>query len=115
MADLTVEQYISQQTEPQQMLLNALHQFIKKTAPELQESIKWGFPSYAGKSNVCYLAAQKNHVNLGFYEGGLLPDAGKLLEGTGAKMRHVKVRSLNEIAEKPLAELIREAVAFQHK
>jgi hypothetical protein len=113
MADNPVAAYVLQQPKAQQELLNALHQLIKKTAPELQESIKWGMPSYGSKSNVCYLAAQKKHVNLGFYEGGLLADNGKLLEGTGAKMRHVKIRSLNDIRVKPLAGLIREAVAFQ--
>ena len=32
-------------------------------------------------------------VNLGFYQGAGLPDPQALLEGTGARMRHVKLRS----------------------
>jgi len=114
MANKTVAQYVLQQPEAHQQLLNELLSLIKTTAPELQESIKWGMPSYGGKSNVCYLAPQKNHVNLGFYEGGLLVDPDKLLEGTGAKMRHIKIRTLKDIREKPLAALIREAADFQN-
>lgn len=39
-------------------------------------------------------------VNLGFYKGTDLPDPEGLLEGTGSKLRHVKVRSLDD-AERP--------------
>ena len=35
-------------------------------------------------------------VNLGFYQGVGLADPEGLLEGTGAKMRHVKIRSLDD-------------------
>jgi hypothetical protein len=39
-----------------------------------------------------YLAPQRAWFNLGFFHGALLPDPLGLVEGTGAKMRHVKVR-----------------------
>jgi hypothetical protein len=53
----------------------------------------------------------KNWVNLGFYKGADLPDPSGLLEGTGKKLRHVKVRSLED-AEKPeIRRLIEEALA----
>ena len=31
-------------------------------------------------------------MNVGFYEGASLPDPAGLLEGTGKRMRHVKLR-----------------------
>ncbi len=58
-----------------------------------------------------YLMAQNNWVNLGFFQGADLPDPAGLMEGTGKKMRHVKVRSL-ETAEQPqLRTLITAALA----
>ena len=39
-----------------------------------------------------YILPHANWINLGFYKGADLPDPNGLLEGTGAKMRHVKVR-----------------------
>jgi len=39
---------------------------------------------------------QKSHVNLGFYHGASLNDPAGLLEGTGKKLRHVKVRNMSE-------------------
>ena len=47
-----------------------------------------------------YVLPYKSWVNLGFYKGVALPDPEGLLEGTGAKMRHVKCRSLAD-AERP--------------
>jgi hypothetical protein len=38
-----------------------------------------------------YVAAFKDHVNLGFFFGALLPDPARLLEGTGKRGRHVKL------------------------
>ena len=45
--------------------------------------------------------------------GGVdLPDEAGILEGTGEKMRHVKVTGLEDIQEDVLAGLVREAVAL---
>ena len=39
-----------------------------------------------------YILPHAKWINLGFFKGADLPDPDGLLEGTGAKMRHVKVR-----------------------
>jgi hypothetical protein len=39
-----------------------------------------------------YVNAFKDHVNVGFFYGALLRDPAHLLEGTGKRMRHVKLR-----------------------
>ena len=51
----------------------------------------------------CYILPYDNWVNLGFYRGTDLSDPAKLLEGTGARMRHVKVRGM----EAPDRDLLR--------
>lgn len=56
-------------------------------------------PKKMSESHV-YVMPQAEYVNLGFYHGVGLPDPEGLLEGTGTKMRHVKVRSL-DAAENP--------------
>ena len=42
-----------------------------------------------------YILPHAGWVNLGFYRGVELPDPEALLEGTGARMRHVKMRSVD--------------------
>ena len=50
-------------------------------------------------------------VNLGFYQGVDLADPEGLLEGTGAKMRHVKIRSLDAAQLPEVRALIMAAIA----
>lgn len=56
-----------------------------------------------------YISPHTHHVNLGFYRGVELPDPAGLLEGTGRAMRHVKIRSLDDIASRGLRQLIEAA------
>ena len=58
-----------------------------------------------------YIAVQKAHLNLGFYHGASLPDPRGLLEGTGKRLRHVKLRNLPATSERALATLLRRAIA----
>jgi len=51
-----------------------------------------GMPQYEGK---LYVAALKDHINLGFCLKGLSRKEKGLLEGRGRTMRHVKIHSLN--------------------
>ena len=53
-----------------------------------------------------YILPHKRWVNLGFYQGVDLADPEGLLEGTGAKMRHVKIRSLDDANRSAVRALI---------
>jgi len=57
----------------------------------------------------CYILPYSRWVNLGFYKGVDIPDPDKLLEGTGAKMRHIKIHSLEECENPRLVEMMRSA------
>jgi hypothetical protein len=62
-----------------------------------------------------YVAVQRSHVNLGFYHGASLPDPAGLLEGTGRKLRHVKLHSLSDAKNPAIAALIRQAIADRRR
>ena len=53
-----------------------------------------------------YVNAFTAHAAVGFFHGSTLPDPAGLLEGTGKRMRHVKLRPGVEIDESALAALI---------
>lgn len=57
-----------------------------------------------------YLLPHKSWVNLGFYKGADLKDPKNLLEGTGAKMRHVKIRSIEDANRPSIQALVKEAL-----
>lgn len=61
--------------------------------------IGYGFTqTYAGL--VCTIAPHRTYVNLMFAQDTALPDPEQLLEGTGKRARHVKLRSAADI-ERP--------------
>ena len=53
-----------------------------------------------------YVSVFKAHVNVGFFIGAALKDPARLLEGTGKRMRHVKVRPGEPLNSKALGALI---------
>jgi hypothetical protein len=56
-----------------------------------------------------YVNAFRVHVNVGFFLGAGLDDPGRLLEGTGKRMRHVKLRPAGDVDANALRALIRAA------
>ncbi len=56
-----------------------------------------------------YVNAFRSHVNIGFFQGASLADPAGLLEGTGKRMRHVKLRWGVPVDDVALAALIEAA------
>jgi hypothetical protein len=53
-----------------------------------------------------YVNAFKGHVNVGFFYGALLEDPAGLLEGSGKRMRHVKLKPGENLDAQGLRNLI---------
>lgn len=62
-----------------------------------------------------YVCPMKEYVRLGFYFGGPLPDPGKLLVGTGKRLRHIKIYSQAEADRPAVRRLIQAAVRERQK
>ncbi|HEY0940836.1 MAG TPA: DUF1801 domain-containing protein [Steroidobacter sp.] len=58
-----------------------------------------------------YVNSFKSHVNVGFFQGASLQDPAGLLQGSGKRMRHVKVQPDRLSNEAALAQLIAHAYA----
>ena len=58
-----------------------------------------------------YVNVFRDHVNVGFFHGAFLPDPAGLLEGTGKRMRHVKLRPGTAVDAEALGALIDAAYA----
>lgn len=63
--------------------------------------------SQKGMEELCYVAAFNHHINVGFFNGIDLPDPSNLLEGTGKRLRHVKIRQTDALNNPALHDLIR--------
>lgn len=106
----SVAEYVAQVDADVRPLFRAVRAFVRKHAPELDERLYMGVPSYWGDAGLLYLADHSRHVNLGFTHGARLADRDRLLEGTGKNLRHVKIRSKEDLTPQ-LAALVREVVA----
>ena len=105
------DDYLADQSKTNQPLIRALRSFVKRTAPSLAESVKWGNGCWVkGKIPVSYVYSAPDYVQLGFFMGSALKDPKKLLEGSGQYVRHIKVRKPSDIDARAFAALLRQAV-----
>lgn len=92
-------------------LARELRGIVRTAVPSATESIKWGIPVYQTDKLICAIRVGTDYVALQFYGSGTkLPDPQKLLEGTGKRMRHLKVRSKSDIRKTAITALVRQAV-----
>jgi len=110
MAIKTVDAYIESLPPEQAKIVSALRKVILKAAPEAEESFKWAQPVYESGGPFCYIKAFKSSVNFGFWRGVDLDDPDGRLEGSGQKMRHVKIEQSSQIDEKAFAAFVQQAI-----
>jgi hypothetical protein len=74
---------------------------------DVRELLHDGCPvACVGDAPFGYVNAFKAHASLGFFHGAMLADPAGLLEGTGKRMRHVKLRPGKELDVAALSDLI---------
>lgn len=103
--------YLKDQRPKNQTVIRALRRFVKQVEPELEEAVKWGNGCWVkGKQPVAYVyAGEPEYTQFGFMHGSKLKDPKKLLEGNGAYVRHIKVRTAKDIDEEAFGAILRQA------
>ncbi|HEU5351789.1 MAG TPA: DUF1801 domain-containing protein [Terracidiphilus sp.] len=85
---------------------------MRACGDEVREVLHDGCPvACLGDAPFGYVHVFTAHVNVGFYQGALLPDPSHLLLGEGKRMRHVKLRPGEPFDEAALTRLIDAAFA----
>jgi hypothetical protein len=80
-----------------------------------QEIASFGVGPKKMTEHYAYIGIQSSYVNLGFYHGAALRDPTHLLEGTGKRLRHVKIRTDAEAKNAAIAALLRNAIDNRRK
>ena len=87
-------------------------QAIQACGPDVKAVFHDGHPiGCIENAPFAYVNVFSKHVNLGFFYGAFLPDEQGLLEGSGKRMRHVKLRPGQEPDEAALMQLLEIAYA----
>ncbi len=80
---------------------------MRQCGVDVRELMHDGCPTACvGEAAFGYVNAFKDHVNVGFFHGASLQDPLGLLEGTGKRMRHVKLWPGGEVNVAALRGLI---------
>jgi hypothetical protein len=80
---------------------------MRACGDDVRELLQDGCPTACVQDAAfAYVNAFTAHVNVGFFQGASLEDPANLLQGSGKRMRHVKIRWAEPIDESALAALI---------
>jgi len=99
-------------TDPFRSIAQRWFERMRACGPDVTELMHDGCPTACvGDAAFAYVGAYSAHASIGFYHGAALPDPAGLLEGSGKRMRHVKVRAGANRDDVAIAALIAAAYA----
>lgn len=116
--DRRLLQYLAPYDPHVASLALALRDVVLEEAPEAIESLSKGYAvaigfSFTGKplkDGFCHVVTYRTHVNLGFNRGSLLPDPDRALSGSGKSIRHMTIRSHDDLDRPLVRRFIRAAI-----
>lgn len=113
----SVEMFLSNYPEEIQTISRELRAMARRAMRGAHEFLYYDAINYSLSNSplerICYIRPLQNRVTLGFLFGRQLDDSHHLLQGTGKRMRHVKVRALEDTKNPALEGLIR--AAWEHR
>ncbi len=110
--DLTMNEWLATKPEELQSIATKWFNAITACGPDVQAIFHDGHPiGCVENTPFAYVNVFKHHVNLGFFQGADLPDEQGLLEGTGKRMRHIKLQPGETYDEDAIKLLIEVAYA----
>lgn len=109
--DPRVDAYIARSADFAKPVLTRIRDLVHSGCPDVEETVKWGFPHFIHKGILCSMAAFKSHCAFGFWKASLIPSVkneGKSREAMGQLGRITSVSDLPK--EKEFLRDIQQAV-----
>jgi hypothetical protein len=113
------QELLDKATPEARPLIEQTRAVIKLVMPQAIEQVNmgWGVINYMAGSKmrdmVVAIAPHWTYVNIQFADGVDLPDPARKLEGTGKRMRHVKIRTSDDLQDHDVRRLLGEAARFR--
>ncbi len=109
--DPRIDEKIAKAAPFAQPILTHLRTLVHKGCPEVEETIKWGMPSFDYKGAFCSMASFKEHCAFGFWKASIMEAADKLIINQKESMGHLgRITSLKDLpSDKILLGYIKEA------
>lgn len=104
----TVDAYIAQYPEAVRVILESVRNVIREAAPQAQERIAYGIPTYFNGENIIHFGAAKQHIGLYPSSSGVTAFADRLTD------YHTSRGAIQFSFNKPIPyALIREITLFR--
>lgn len=113
--DKRIDAYIEKAQPFARPILTHLRKLIHQGNPEVEETIKWGMPSFDYKGPFCSMASFKQHAVFGFWKGRLIKDPHNFLQERSAQGGEAmgnmgKVSSLKDLPpDKIIIDFVKQA------
>jgi hypothetical protein len=108
--DWTIDEWLRGQPDDLRPFAQKWFARMRQCGDDVRELIHDGCPvACVTDAPFGYVNVFRDHVNVGFFHGAMLDDSAGLLEGTGKRMRHVKLKPGFPIDDDALSELINAA------
>jgi hypothetical protein len=105
--DPAIDAWLDAQRDDLRPLVAPWFMRMRQRGGDVRELMHDGCPTACvDDAAFAYVNAFKHHVDVGFFFGALLKDPACLLEGTGKRGRHVKLRPGRDVDADALAQLI---------
>ena len=112
MADV-VKEFLSNYPEEIRRITVELRNTARKAMPKAHEFLYYDAINYSTNDSplgrICFISPMEKYVSFGFLFGARLDDQHHMLEGSGKRARHVKIRTLEETKNPVLKDLIKAA------
>lgn len=106
--DPRVDAYIAKSADFAQPILEHLRAVVHAACPDVEETIKWGFPHFMYKGMMCSMASFKAHCALNFWKAELLMADQANREAMGQFGRIASIKDLP--SKKALTAYIKQAM-----
>lgn len=102
--------------EEKSSILKELREMVFTNFEETNEKIMYGGIMFSNQRDENWggVFVYKNHVSFEFTEGFKLQDSNNILDGTGKKRKHIKIKSVADIVEKNVEYFIKETICLSN-
>ena len=110
--DSKVKEWIEELSPQKKIFATKVREIVFQAEPSMAEAIKWGSLTFMSDGNIAWIInyPHKEYINFGFFRATELSDPKQLFEGSGKGLRHVKIRSEEDIDPKQFATWVKEAI-----
>jgi uncharacterized protein YdeI (YjbR/CyaY-like superfamily) len=98
-SDPRIDTYINKAAPFAQPILRHIRRLVHKACPEVEETLKWGFPNFDYKGVMISTAAFKAHCTLNIWKAQLIPGIAQVNEEDSAMGQFGRITSISDLPD----------------